>query len=244
MRKMAGDKNLEQDINKAETFEDLRALLENATERSGIVHRDPQTGQFIPVERPTAAPVVPAADADKKFTRTETIGGQEFEFEASSELALERAVGDALRVAEVVKENARPIVIAPPPERHQMTQAERDLEIANQTERDIAFRCGQLTIPEYLEKSRFLDKYLEERGLNIERVAQRDYQQSWADATNTFKTTAAGSDWPGGNKNTNLMGMKLIELGLTDADDKVAALRAAYEALKKDGMLHDGDVSP
>jgi len=56
-----------------------------------------------------------------------------------------------------------------------------------------------------------------------------------------FVASPEGADWPGNAKNVEIIGVKIAELGLTDAPDKFAALFQAYEALKATGVLFESD---
>ena len=95
---MKSNKALDADINKVATFQELQSLLHNAVERSpelGLT-RDVETGQFVrrnpltPAEQDAAAAGEKvAANAPREFKKTETIGGQKFDFVASSAEALE-----------------------------------------------------------------------------------------------------------------------------------------------------------
>jgi hypothetical protein len=112
---------------------------------------------------------------------------------------------------------------------------------------EIDFRTGAITLPEYLERSNAIGDYLEKEGISLEQVkaesdkrANAAYEQAWASAVQEFLTQ---SDWPGGNKNLALMNTTLLALGLTDAEDKVAALQTAYESMKKDGIIFDREAT-
>jgi len=76
---------------------------------------------------------------------------------------------------------------------------------------------------------------------NLEETRHRNYELSWADATTTF--LQSGSDWPGGEKNKHILGLKIQELGLMDAEDKTAAIAAAYASMKSDGLVFSNDGS-
>ena len=67
--------------------------------------------------------------------------------------------------------------------------------------------------------------------------AQHRAEKTWAQAVEDFKNSPAGSDWPGGDRNRDMMGQELQSLNLVDAKDKVAALTQAYAQMKATGML-------
>jgi hypothetical protein len=236
---MKGDKKLERDLLKATTFEDLRSLLENAVERSPLgVTRDLQTGQFVRRD-----PLTPAAqdetEQEEIITRTETINGKAIDFKGTED-QLEALIANAYRVAEALKSELAPVT--PRSIRHK-TQADIEREICDRTEIDLQFKRGQLTTAEYLERTNAIGEYLESKGFDVEAAASKQFEQSWAQASEEF-LRGAGSDWPGGTKNRELIGMKLASMNLIDAKDKVAALATAYADMKKSGTLFAGDVSP
>src|SRR5713101_8456968 len=111
--RFTADKHLESDLTKANSFEDVRALLENASVRSGIGHRDPSTGRFVAVETDSqraAAPTVP--DEEKQVTKFADIGGREFTFEGTA-LEVEVAMRQAYEVAEALRPAASALPVVP-----------------------------------------------------------------------------------------------------------------------------------
>lgn len=193
------------------------------------------------------------AEADKKaaeaaalpqvFARTVTINGKDFNFEADSELELERMVNNAWAVASALTPDSR---VEPTPTVQQDEAARKaaaDAETARQAELELKFKRGEITTAQFLEQSGAIERHLAEKGLSVDKlketVAQSEIsreQQSWADATKEFLAT---SDWPGGERNLNLIGMQIEKMELLDAQDKVGALRRAYSELKSRNMLFD-----
>src|SRR6266852_4261084 len=107
------DKNLEGDLNQATSYEDVRSLLENASVRSGIGHRDPSTGRFVAVENDSqraAAPAVP--DEEKPVMKDVEISGQQFTFEGTA-LEVEQAIRQAYQVAEALRSAAPALPVIP-----------------------------------------------------------------------------------------------------------------------------------
>jgi len=173
------------------------------------------------------------------FTRTETIGGKPLTFSAASELELERAVASAYKAAELAP--ATPAPAEPEP-----YQAEREALAAQlrQADLELKFKRNEITTQEYLEQSGAVKNYLEKEGIplddlraTVEEKSHQRFEQSWADATTEFLHSEASAGWPGGERNKTLLGNKLNELGLLDAEDKVAAMQQAYEALKADDLI-------
>jgi hypothetical protein len=239
---MKADKTLEKDLNRATTFEEIRALLENATSRSGIADRDPQTGQFVRRD-----PLTPAAqtidDGDQQITRTETIGGKEFNF-TGTVLEVEKAIGHAYKVAEAVK-TAEPSATVTVHTPRAKTQAERERELFDRTQIDLQFRRGELTTAEYLDRTNAIGEYLAEKGFDVDAAAGKQFEQSWQQATEVFlHDTPEGQTWKGGQKNLELIGNLIQSHGLVNAEDKVAALRTMAAEMRQKGLEFDGDMTP
>jgi hypothetical protein len=239
---MKADKKLEADINKVESFEDLQALLGNAVERSDLgVTRDPQTGQFVPREREVAHAV---PDEEQEITKTENIGGKDFTFTGTA-VEVEKEIANAYRVAEAVQAAAPSPRLVAPPRARAKTQADFDLEAANEAEQTLRLRRGEISTAEFLERTNAVGRYLEEKGFDVEAAASTQYTQSWARATEVFlRETPEGREWKGGQKNLELIGNMIISHDLEDAPDKVAALRALAAEMKEKGLIFDGDYTP
>lgn len=173
------------------------------------------------------------------FSCTENIAGKVFTFEADSQAELNEMVANAYRVAYAVKSDPEPVqqeVVEP--------VVDPAKEAAAQAELELQFKNGQISAKDYLEKSGAIAVYLAEQGVpvqelkeSVETNRENNFRQSWAEATEVFLNSNAGADWPGGERNKNLIGMKLASMGLVDAEDKVAALATAYAAMKAEGML-------
>ncbi|MBZ5662387.1 MAG: hypothetical protein LAO08_18450 [Acidobacteriia bacterium] len=239
---MKADKSLTRDLEKCQTSDEIRAVLENALTRSNIGERDPQTGQFVRRDPLTPAQQAAESDAPKQVTKTAVIGGRNMDFtgteaDVDAQIASDHKVAEALTPDEpITPRSVRPA--------YAKTQADRERDAYDKAQLDIAFRSGQLTTQEYLERTNAIGDYLAEQGFDVEAAANAQSQAGWAQATETFLQSEAGASWPGGVKNREVLGLELISLGLTDAQDKVAALAAAYESMKKKGLLFQSDVSP
>jgi hypothetical protein len=242
INQMKADKNLEADINKATTPDEIRALLHAAIERSpelGIT-RDENTGRFVARESvaPDAAAVAAAAKAaadaaPREFKQTVTIGGQAFDFVGSSAENLQSQIDSAKSVATALAADNSPARFA-------QSAAERAMTLSDA---EIAFKTGQMTTAEYLRVTGAVEEYLASQGVDIQKVSTEQFEKSWSAASTIFRNSPAGENWPGGMKNQELIGMEITAMGAIDAVDKVAALTAAYERLKAKNMLFDGDFS-
>src|SRR6267378_6787991 len=240
MEFMKSDKNLEKDINKAASFEDLRALLENAASRSGIADRDPVTGQFVRRD-PVAQTVAPE---EEQVTKVETIGGTEFTFTGTA-LEVEHQIGNAYKIAEAVRPVEPPVTPRSVRAAQAKTQAEIERDICDRTELDLQFRRGQLTTAEYLDRTNAIGEFLESKGFDVVEAAGKQLEQSWQQATEIFLLeTPEGASWKGGAKNLALAGNLLLSHGFLVAADKVAALRAVASEMRSKGLEFESDYTP
>ena len=188
-------------------------LLHNAIERSpelGIT-RDVVTGKFIkrePADQDAAtkaAAAKAAADAAPRvFEKKVVIGGQKFDFSAPSELELARQIAAANEVAAALAANES---VTPRSARRAASQTPEQLAM-QRSEAEIALRQGTISTAEFLERTGAFDEYLESKGVDVEKLSQDQMNQSWADATTTFLNSDAGSSWPGGVKNRQLLSDK------------------------------------
>jgi hypothetical protein len=222
---------------KGASFEEIKEHLKNAAISQGLAHREWDETIVTPNEPGTA----PRAYGR---TITVTVNGQSQSrtITADSELALEKAVGDFYRETFV----GQPAVTErPEASRDERGRFTRTDDPVAKVELDLKFKRGEISTAEYLEQSGAVAEYLEKQGVPLEdlRAAAQEragarFEKSWADATTEFLNGPAGNDWPGGTKNLELIGLKLAALGLTEAEDKVAALAQAYAELKASGELH------
>lgn len=205
-----------------------------------------ETDAAAKVAADAAAKVVADAVAveaakDAAFTRTENIGGKEFTFTAASELELERQVSNALRVAYAVQPVATEKVVETPRVDPEAARLAAEADVTAKADLELKFKRGDITAADYLEQSGAIKTYLEKQGVPLadlqteatKRENER-YATSWNEATEEFKNGPAGKDWPGGPINLEIIGGKLAMLGLTDAQDKVAALAQAWNIMKSE----------
>jgi hypothetical protein len=185
---------------------------------------------------------VQQAQPPARLTHTEVIAGKEFDFEGATQAEIDAQVAAAYRVAFAIQQpqTQERVEVAPDPA---AVAAAAEAEEAARVALDAQFRNGTISTAEYLEKSGAVRQYLEKEGISVdalkstvEQTQTTQYQQSWADATNEF-LNGPGADWPGGDQNREILGMKIAAMGLTDAPDKVAALAQAWAVMKHDGMF-------
>ena len=196
----------------------------------------------VEAEKAVVAEEAVVVETPLTFSRVEVIGGREFTFEGASEAELDHAVLNAYKIAFAVQPTeAAPVVPVVDPAI--AAQAAAD-EAAAKIELELRFKRGEITAADYIEQSGAMSEYLAKQGVPVESLkavieqneATKD-EQSWAAATEEFRNGSAGSDWPGGNKNLQLLGRELVTLNLVDAKDKVAALAQAFQSMKSSGIV-------
>ena len=235
--------------------DDLSKTIQSAVDTNDIkaavqaeILKQAADAAAVPAAAAPAAVAVEEVEAAKPFSRIETIGGREFTFEAATELELERSISNAYKVAaglqvpQVVEPVVDPAIAAAAAEKAATERA------AAQADLELKFKRGEVTTQEYLEQSGAVKDYLDKQGVpldelraSVEKSRHQSYEQAWADATVTFLKSS--SDWPGGDKNKKLLGLKIQELGLLDATDKVSAIQQAYASMKQDGLVFANETA-
>ena len=232
-------------VKEAISPEEIRAAVLAEAERQAAEKQT--TDETVAAETAKKQQEAVEAAANQSFSRTVTIGGREFEFVDRSELDLERQITNALLVANALAPQAAaktepvaPVVQGPTEEEKAASRADLELK----------FKRGEIDTATYLEQSGAVDDFLAKKGIpvealrkTVEQAQSTQFEQSWAEATSSFLNSAAGADWPGGDRNKTIIGMKIAELGLTDSKDKVAALAQAYSAMKSQGLVFAADAA-
>jgi hypothetical protein len=230
------DRELEEAIAKAQSPEEIVVLMHNAAADQGLVPKE--TLGYRENWEPKAPVVAPA----KEFKRTEKIAGRDFNFTASSESELERLIADARKVADAVQ---------PRDAQGRFVSAQEEGRIAEEAARKAElladFRAGRISADEYLEASGAVGQFLSDRGIPLdaiqETVAQNE-RKSWEQASAEFAHSDVGADWPGGERNLQVLAMTVTALGLAKTDDPLGALKAAWAQMKRDGVIFKEDGSP
>jgi hypothetical protein len=240
------NKEIADAIQNATTTDGIKSLLASEAEKQGAAAAQLAVDQAAAEQArldqvaadAVAAQAAAAAEAARSFKRTENIGGKNFEFDGASEAEVDRLVLNAYKMAYTLREE-RPAVAEVVPDAAAVAAA-AEAEAAAKADLEKKFRLGEVSAKDYIEQSGAINQYLESQGLSV--AALRDAvnanigaqtAQSWSQAGETFRNSSAGADWPGGQRNQEVIAMKLSELGLLDAKDKVAALAEAYNALKQ-----------
>ena len=240
--RLVADKRLEKDLQTAQTPDEIRELLHASIARSpqlGIA-RDEQTGQFISSRRDPLTPAAQTVEPEERvFSKTVKIGGRDFTFIDSSEDGLTNQIASAQTVAEELADE--PAVATRTTRKSAVERAEDLLrEQERRTELESLLRSGLITTQQFLESSGSIDEYLVRKGVDVAMIAGEQLKSGWAAATQAFLHSEAGADWPGGNRNLEMIGLQIAALNLTEAEDKVAALAQAWRAMKAKGTIfHD-----
>jgi hypothetical protein len=201
--------------------EELKAYLAQVALDQQLVAPDPlfRNGMVYATDKADHARQQP------QFTKTVIFNGVKHELVAASEVDL------------LAKENAVYRAGIEPTTTQQTEQPRNDRGQFTTAELDLQFRTGQIDGRTYLERS----------GIDVDALPQtsdRQFQQSWADATEEFLHSDAGATWPGGLKNRDLLGKIIQSNGLLDAEDKVAAMAEAYAFAKANNLLVDDQGIP
>lgn len=187
-----------------------------------------------------------AAQAAEGLKRTVTIAGRDFEFTAASELELERVINNAYQVAYAVQPESqvRQVEIVDPAADAARQQAAADAEVARRADVELKFKRGEITAAQYIEETGAMADYLSKQGISVDALKatvehnqSNQFEKSWEQATQEFLNSPAGRDWPGGERNKYMIGLQLAALGLTEAEDKVAALAQAYQVMKQSELI-------
>jgi hypothetical protein len=122
-------------------------------------------------------------------------------------------------------------------------QGRADENLVAKAELELKFKRGEIDTATFLAESHAVESYLEQQGIpldTLKEVAQERQDtrivQSWQEATQEF-LNGPGSSWVGGAENLRIIGKIIQEQGWDDTPDKVAALTAAYNHMKENGLV-------
>jgi pyruvate dehydrogenase E2 component (dihydrolipoamide acetyltransferase) len=252
---VAMNAELQKAINAATDPTALRAAILAEAERQATVAQEAAATQATTDAAAAAAATAAAAtEAAKGYTRVENIGGRDFEFSGANEDEVNQMILNAYRIAYTVREDATPAVetvhTVDPAAEAAAVAAAAAAEATAKAELELKFKRGEITAADYIEQSGAMDAYLAAKGVPIEALKatveqsqDSQEQQSWAEASEAFLHSVSGADWPGGEQNRNLIGLKVAELGLVDEKDKVAALAKAWTEMKRTGMVFKNETA-
>jgi hypothetical protein len=225
-------RQLEEEIASASP-EQLKAIFGRAALEQGLVERDSMNPQLL---HATAL----ADHAPQKFSKYVTINSTKYLLEGGSpeELAqaetslYEQVLGQG-DTGQARDAQGRFVHEQTPEEK-----AAEELAVINRADLELAWKRGDITAEQYLEKSGAINTYLTEHGVSPDAlVAVTDlvYQNTWANATEAFLNSPEGESWPGGDENKNILAAILEENGMTDPS--VENLSRAYRFAREQGLL-------
>lgn len=99
-------------------------------------------------------------------------------------------------------------------------------ETARQADLSFQMKLGNISIDQYLEQSGAIEKHLAQREF-------RNNEAGWKSATDEFLRSDEGANWPGGDAALQRMGELLQANDLTEATDKLQALKDAWAFIQK-----------
>jgi hypothetical protein len=225
------DSQLEKDIAAASSVSEIQELLHSAACAQGLIQKDPLdrdgTDWF--------SHHVVTAPQPKSFARTVVANGVKHVVEGATEaelqaneLALMRQLfGKTDAAAEQQRDSQGRFVAQPTPEE---VEAE-------------AIRLSSID-PTAAAMAPSVTAALEAAGIDVNALKEftaakqgERIQTSWAQAGEVFRNSSAGASWPGGEENKNILGQIIEDNHLLDAEDKVAALEAAYKFAVENDLL-------
>jgi len=232
------DAALEDKLNGA-SFEEIKAYLANAAVEQRLVVPDVYDNSVL-------IPTALASAAPKRFAKAVTINGVKHIIEGDTEQALLQGETELYRAqlqpAARTERSAQPRGIGG----RFVSQIEEDRadqkELLRQSDLELRWKRGEITSDVYLSESGALGRVLQAQGLPLEELKaaveerrNQNFTQSWVDASEAFKSLHP--EWIGGENNRDLLGGILVEKGLVDSEDKLAALEIAYDHAVKNDLL-------
>jgi hypothetical protein len=218
--------------------EEIKEILKNSAVGQGLVERDYYDNSILlPVEQRANAAL------PKKFAVTVELPDGKRIVEADTEADAQRLAVEAYRQA-AAQHQQQTQTPQPQSRDEQGRFTSSELDPAVRVETELKFKRGEISVEDYLEQTGAVDSYLSKKGISVDalrntvdQAQSQQFTQSWENATQEFLSSPSGADWPGGQDNLQRIGEKMIELGLVEAQDKVAALAQAYVALKSEGRI-------
>jgi hypothetical protein len=118
-------------------------------------------------------------------------------------------------------------------------KAAGELEASKRADLELAWKRGDITAEQYLEKSGAINTYLTEHGMNPEAltaVSDLVYQNTWSQATEAFLNSESGADWPGGEANLALAAQILEQSPELLNQPSVEALSTVWQYMKENNL--------
>lgn len=234
---------LEKAIASATSVSEIQNLLHEAAVSQHLVERDPldRDGKDW-----FSHHVVEPGTAPRSFAKTFVVDGKKYILEcdteaglAHEELVLMRQLFGGANTTDAARDERGRFVAQP-------TQEESDAaatETARLADLQLKFQLGQLDAASYIRESGAINTYLAEQGIAVEdlKAAAQEKQEardekSWAQASEEFRNSPVGANWPGGLVNQKRIGEVLISMH-AEQSPSVENLRAAFEYMQQNNLL-------
>lgn len=209
--------------------EEIKAILHQAAIDQKLAVPDAFSPEVL-------IPTALADNAPRKLGKVVVLNGVKHILEATDEAGLLRAESELYREALQPQQSDTAEPLAQPRDSSgRFVSAEEAAALASL---ELDFKRGSISTDEYLTRSGAIERHLEAQGISpdaLREVSNEQFAQSWASATEEFKSRHP--EWAGGENNRDVIGQILADNNLVDAEDKVAALEAAYNAARENGLL-------
>jgi hypothetical protein len=230
--KVPAGSDLEKAIANASSVSEIQSLLHEAARAQKLIEPDPfdTDGKnwfgYRPVEHP--------AVANAPHVKVLRINGVAHTIQADTE--------EALVAAELAK--MRELFGGQPTPEQQTRRDSQGRFVAQPTQAELEAEVARVAAidPAAAPETEIVRKALEAQGIDINALKEfsvtkqnERFTQSWTDAAVAFGKSHP--DWVGGEENKNILAQILTENKLTEAEDKAAALEAAYNFAVENKML-------
>jgi hypothetical protein len=200
---------LEKEISEA-LPDQIKSIFARAALEQALVTPDPYNPSLL---HPTAL----ADHSPRKFGKVVIINGVKYALEGGSPEELAQAetslYQQVLEGGDNNNEQARDAQGRFVREQTPEEKAAGELEASKRADLELAWKRGDITAEQYLEKSGAISTYLAEHGMNqdaLVAVSDLVYQNTWSQATEQFLNSPEGESWPGGSENLAIA-TKLLE---------------------------------
>jgi hypothetical protein len=229
-------KSLEDEIHEATNVEQLKEILKAEALRTNLIVQDTMNRSVVHEVEP---------GTPHRFAKTIDVGGIKKTFEADSELDLEREVNEFFK--ETFSQPATEAQTEQPRnERGQFTadQAKsNEADAIRKAELELAFKRGDLSASDYLEKSGAIDAFMTERGIDLQslqEVSLTSLERAWSNATAEFRSAHPEWDDFASGDSLRKIGETLVGMGCAEKIEYASAenLEIAYKHLVETGQLN------
>jgi hypothetical protein len=226
---------LEKEISEA-LPDQIKSIMARAAIEQSLVTADPYNPQLL---HPTEL----ADHSPRKFGKVVSINGVKYAIEGRSPEELANAetslYQQVLEGGDNNNEQARDAQGRFVREQTPEEKAASELEVAKRADLELAWKRGDITAEQYLEKSGAINTYLTEHGMNpdaLATVSDAIYQNTWQAATEQFLNSEAGADWPGGADNLALAAQILEQSPELMKQPSAEALATVWQYIKENNL--------